>query len=179
MSWWNIFFLNLSSVTYAINWDNLINEQINLNWWFTSDFVVPTWYDLYIENIEIRSSSTWWVDLTFTDSWSVKYIWNYENLEIITNYWIVFNETLSIENTWLTTADIFYVWYLFQEWTEINNKLNDTIIWENGAIKQEYEFLRQNELFNFYKIEFTALLLLTLVVFLRKITFRKKINFKK
>jgi hypothetical protein len=36
---------------------------------------------------------------------------------------------------------------------------------------QEYEFLRQNELFNFYQIELTALLLLTMMVFLKKYSF--------
>ena len=164
-----VFFLTLWN-TFAINWDDIITHTSTIIAWNESEDVIDVWYD-------------WIVDTVYISSEIEAHIQIFDDLTLlfdgVVSDGVIFEETFIVRDTFRIVnhdnkdISFFHSWYRFIEWTDVNFVWipTDTVIKDNWWMLQEYEFLRQNELFNFYQIELTALLLLTMMVFLKKYSF--------
>jgi len=163
-----LFLLFNTLSVHAIDSDNIINSSFSISTLSTQTYTIPTWYDFYLTNLSY--SSTWSTDLSFSDSWSLIIQRNSLESESLS---LIFRETFSVYNWTLWTIWVFYSWYLVETWIDIATWI-DSDVSKNWNVKQEYEFLRQNELYNFYSMELTLLLLLTIIIVLQKFTFSKR-----
>ena len=170
-----VFTFFLVSSTYAINWDDVINQYVTIIAWTNEEFEIPSWYDLYVENASVTVDAWWTTDINVYDSWSLMYSWEFPEWNTFWTYNIIFRETLNIDNVWSKNASVIYYWYLFKEWTNLNVWPNNEVS-ENWWVIPDEEFMRQDELYQFYELELTALMLLLIIQVTRKLSFRKKLT---
>ena len=175
---WILIWISFFNSSYAINGDDIISHTSVILAWQESEDIIDIWYDWVITTLYITCDLSAEIEI-------------YDGTHLVFHGiladWVVFNEQFVVRDTFkIVNADnkdisFYHSWYRFIEWTDIslNWISSDTLINDNGSLKQEYEFLRQNELFSFYEMELTALLLLTILVILWKYSFsNKSISFK-
>jgi hypothetical protein len=141
-----------TSKSYAINWDNLINNFISIPSLNTEIYNVPDWFDLYVEKASVNVSLWWSTDIEVYDWSNLSYKWEFPEWFNIWEYNLVFRDSLEIRNLGWKDADIIYYWYLFKEWTNLSIWI-DWNISENWWIIPDAEFMRQDELYQFYELE--------------------------
>jgi len=175
-----IFIFTWFSSVFAISWDDYVSNYVFLDWKDFKEFVVPAWKDFLLQSVHISIKWRWTELVTFSDSWSILLNEEYRKWEYDLFPNSIYRDSVWIETDWRNSnkIEVLYKWYLFLEWVDVVINKSDSI-WTNWAKIQEYEFLRQNELFNFYQVELSFLLFLTIVIIINKfIPWSKPISFK-
>ena len=110
--------------TFAVNWDDVINNYVAIPISWDSDYVIPIWYDLFVQNaniivpLQVNPSDT--IELEVYDWVILKFQWEFIEWSHLGTYNMVFRDNLEIFNLWDTEDWIIYNWYLFLEGTEVD-----------------------------------------------------------
>ena len=145
---------------------------------FDTTFTVTNW-NAYIDEYLYSVFVSWWKVTVSSEashhlSQADSVAWTYYRLRASD-----INKPLNWTTDWVFQDTFFwpsslsyFEWYTSKIWANTETTITTApLLADNWWIQPEYEFLRQNELYNFYEIELTALLLLTLMVFVKKYSF--------
>ena len=120
--------------TFAINWNNLNDFYLYLNWGETFTRVLEDWKDAFMLWCHYNLNSPSWTTIEFYDDTTLKYTIEVPEWNNHEEMGMVFRDIQIIKNTGSAWFWLYCHWFFFEEWTSINFNWDTNEDKENGYI---------------------------------------------
>lgn len=115
-------FLLMSGKTYSYNTDDVVQKFFTVSPSWSNEYTIPSWYDFIVENANVINNNTNSVSLSVYDDTTLIFWVSFDKWQNPGVYNMYFQDSVKVTSSSTGAFDVYYKWYLIEEWAVIETK---------------------------------------------------------